>query len=155
MADAFKWGSSITIKIDETTALSTAALVDISDYVNTYAVRTAFEVFRIEGMNSDDPERQHGLADAAIPLNGFVNSTTEGIFGPHIVTRSNSTTPPNVSKTVVVGMGVPKNSTSDWWLTGEFKLGDVEFSGEPATIQTWSCNLLQSGALTRTSIEPS
>ena len=151
MADVFKWGSSITVKIDETTSLSTAALVDISDYVNTYAVRTAFEVFRIEGLNSDDPERQHGLADASIPLNGFVNSTTEGLFGPHIVTRSTS----NVSKTVVIGMGVSKNSTSTWWLTGEFKLGDVEFSGEPATIQTWSCNLLQSGALTRTSIEPS
>ena len=126
MADKFEWGSSITVKLDETTSLSTAALVDISDYVNTYAIRTAFDIFRIEGMNSDDPERQHGLADASIPLNGWVNSTTEEMFGPHIVTRSTS----NVSKTVAIGMGVPKNSTSDWWLTGEFKLSDVEFAGD-------------------------
>lgn len=150
MADPFEWGASITVKIDETTSLSTAALVDISDYVNSYAIRTAFETFRVEGMNSDDPERQHGLADASIPLNGWVNSTTEGIFGPHAVTRSTS----NVSKTVAIGHGVPKNSTSDWWFSGEFKLNDVEFSGDPASLQTWSCTLAQSGAITRTSIEP-
>lgn len=154
MADVFEWGSSITVKLDETTSLSTAALVDISDYVNSYAIRTAFETYRIEGMNSDDPERQHGLADASIPLNGWVNSTTEGIFGDRLVS-ANSTMVSNVNKTVVIGMGVPKNSTSDYWFTGEFKLSDIEFAGDPATLQTWSCTLLQSGALTRTSVEPS
>jgi len=147
MADAFKWGTSITVKIDESD--STAALSNISDYVNSYAIRTAFDVFRIEGLNSDDPERQHGMADASVPLNGWVNSTTEAIFGPLVGNRT------SVTKTVAVSQGVAKNSTSDWWFSGEFSVTDVEFTGDPGTLQTWSCTLAQSGALTRTSVEPS
>ncbi len=146
MADVFKWGTSITVKIDESD--STAALVDISDYVNTYAIRTAFDVFRIEGLNSDDPERQHGMADASIPLNGFVNSTTEAIFGPLVGNRT------SITKTFGISQGVAKNSTSDWWFTGEMSVSDVEFSGDPNILQTWSCALAQSGALLRTSVEP-
>ena len=146
MADSFEWGTGLTIKLDDSD--STAALVDISDYVNSQAIRTAFDVFRTEGVGSSDPERQHGMADASVPLNGWVNTTTEGIFGPLVGNRT------SVTKTFAYGMGVPKNSTSDWWFTGEVVLSDVEFSGDPTSLQTWSCTLAQSGALTRTSVEP-
>ena len=147
MADSFEWGTGLTMKLDETD--STAALVDISDYVNNQAMRTAFDVFRTEGVGSSDPERQHGMADLSVPLNGWVNSTTEAIFGP---LQGNRT---SVTKTFAYGTGVPKNSTSDWWYTGEVLPTDVEFSGDPTSLQTWSCTLAQSGAITRTSVEPS
>lgn len=147
MADSFEWGVGLTLKLDETD--STAALVDISDYVNSQSMRTAFDVFRTEGVGSSDPERQHGFADLSIPLNGWVNTTTEGIFGPLVGNRT------SVTKTFAYGTGVPKNSTSDWWFTGEVLPTDVEFSGDPTSLQTWSCTLAQSGAITRTSVEPS
>ena len=147
MADSFEWGTGLTVKLDETD--STGALADITDYVNTVSLRTAFDIFRIEGLNSDDPERQHGLADASIPLNGWVNTTTEAMFGP-LQGERNTTT-----KTFAFSQGVAKNSTSDWWYTGEVVASDVEFSGDPTSLQTWSCSLAQSGALTRTSVEPS
>ena len=146
MADPFEWGTSLTVKLDD--GDSTAALLDISDYVNSQSVRTAFDVFRVEGLNSDDPERQHGMADLSVPLNGWVNTTTEGIFGPLVGNRI------AVTKTFAVGLGVAKNSTSDWWITGECVPTDVEFSGDPTSLQTWSCTLAQSGAITRTSVEP-
>ena len=111
MADSFEWGTGLTIKLDASD--STAALVDISDYVNSQAMRTAFDVFRTEGVGSSDPERQHGMADLSVPLNGWVNSTTEAMFGPLVGSRT------SVTKTFAYGTGVPKNSTSDWWYTGE------------------------------------
>ena len=147
MADSFEWGTGITVKLDQTD--STAAIEDISDEVNSVGLRTAFDVFRTEGVGSDDPERQHGLADMSLPLNGWVNSTTEAMFGPLVGNRT------SVTKTFGVSFGVPKNSTSDWWYTGEVTPTDVEFSGDPTSLQTWSCTLAQSGAISRTSVEPS
>ena len=146
MADEFKWGKDLTVKIDETD--STAALVDISDYVNDVSLQTAFDVFRTDGVGSSDPERQHGKADLSVPLNGWVNSTTDAIFGPLEGNRT------SVTKTFAYSPGVAKNSTSDWWYTGELLVSDVEFSGSPNDLQTWSCTLGQSGAFTRTSVEP-
>ena len=78
MADAFKWGKDLELHLDN----STGTLVEISDYVNDQALQTAFDVFRTDGVGSSDPERQHGKADASVPLNGWINSTTEAIFGP-------------------------------------------------------------------------
>ncbi len=134
MADAFQWGSSLEFHIDD----SGGSLVEISDYVNNESIRTAFDMFRVEGVNSDDPERQHGFADVTIPVNGWVNSTTEGIWGPLVGNRT------SVTKTVFFYNGIK-------FYTGEFLPSDVEFSGEPATLQTWSCTLAQSGAVSRTS----
>ena len=134
MADVFKWGDTLEFHIDN----AAGALTEISDYVNSESIRTAFDVFRVEGLNSDDPERQHGMADVSIPVNGWVNTTTEGIFGPLIGNRT------SISKTVFYYNGVK-------FYTGEFVPTDVEFSGDPTSLQTWSCTLAQSGAITRTS----
>ena len=134
MADAFKWGSTLEFHIDN----AAGTLTEISDYVNSEAIRTAFDVFRVEGLNSDDPERQHGMADITIPINGWVNTTTEGIFGPLVGNRT------SVTKTVFYYNGIK-------FYTGEFTPTDVEFSGDPTSLQTWSCTLAQSGAITRTS----
>lgn len=134
MADAFKWGSSLEFHIDN----AAASLTEISDYVNSESIRTAFDMFRVEGLNSTAPERQHGMADVSIPVNGWVNSTTEGIFGPLVGNRT------SITKTVFYYNGV-------MFYTGEFLPSDVEFSGDPTSLQTWSCTLVQSGAITRTS----
>jgi len=144
MADSFEWGTSLTIKLDD----AAGSLTDISDMVNSESLRTTYDMFRIEGLNSDDPERQHGMADLNVPLNGFVNSTTEAIFGPLVGNRT------SVTKTFAASMGVAKNSTSDWWYTCEMMPLDVDISGDPTSLQTWSCTLAQSGAVTRTSVEP-
>jgi len=134
MADAFKWGKDLEFHIDN----STGTLVEISDYTNSEAIRTAFDMFRTDGVGSSDPERQHGKADASVPVNGFVNSTTESVFGPLVGNRTSTT------KTVFFYNGVK-------FYTGEFLPSDVEFSGDPNSLQTWSCTLMQSGAVTRTS----
>ena len=138
MADAFKWGTDLTVDIDN----AAGTLTDISDYVNSQAARTAFDVFRTEGVGADDPERQHGLADLSIPLNGWMNTTTEGIFGPLVGNRT------SVTKTLAYYNGIK-------YYKGEFLPTDVEFSGDPTSLQTWSCTLAQSGAITRTSVKGS
>lgn len=134
MADAFKWGKDLEIQLDD----SGGSLADISDYVNSQAAQSAFDVFRSDGVGSSDPERQHGKADLTIPLNGWVNSTTEGIFGPLIGNRTSA------AKTAFFGNG-------EQYYTGEFMPTDVEFSGDPNSLQTWSCTLAQDGSISRTS----
>ena len=138
MADAFKWGTDLTLDIDN----AAGTLTDISDYVNSQAARTVFDMFRTEGVGSSDPERQHGFADLSIPINGWVNSTTEAIFGPLVGNRT------SVTKTVAYYNGLN-------YYKGEFLPEDVEFSGDPASLQTWSCTLAQTGAITRTSVKGS
>lgn len=134
MADAYKWGKDLECHLDD----AAGTLTDISDYVNSQSIRTAFDVFRADGVGSDDPERQHGKADATIPLNGWVNSTTEGILGPLVGNRT------SVAKTAYFGNGVK-------YYGGEFMITDVEFSGDPNSLQTWSCTLGQDGSVSRTS----
>ena len=134
MADAFKWGTDFEFHLDN----AAGTLTDISDYVNSQAVRTAFDVFRTEGVGSADPERQHGMADLSVPINGWVNSTTEGIFGPLVGNRT------SVTKSFFYYNGIK-------FYTGEVMPTDVEFSGDPTSLQTWSCTLAQSGAISRTS----
>lgn len=146
MADAYKWGKDITVKVDQSN--STAALTDISDYVNSQSMQTAYDMFRVDGLGSADPERQHGKADTTVPLNGWINSTTEAMWGPLVGNRA------SVTKTVAISAGVAFNSTADYWYTGEFLPSSVEISGDPNSLQTWSCSLMQSGAVTRTSVEP-
>ena len=134
MADAFKWGTDLEFHLDN----STGTLTDISDYVNSESIRTAFDTFRTEGVGADDPERQHGMADVSVAINGWVNTTTESIFAPLIGNRTSAT------KTFFVGNGIQ-------FYTGEVLPSDVEFSGDPTSLQTWSATLMQSGAISRTS----
>jgi len=135
---ANKWGNDLQVKVD---SALTKTIIDITAYTNQAAVQGAFDILDQTGFGNTNPDIMHGIARAVIPLNGWVNSTTEPVWGPHIGTRT------SITKTAGFYNGLQ-------WYTGEFLPDSVEFSGDPQSLQTWSANLLVDGAVSRTSVAP-
>ena len=135
---ANKWGNDAKLIIDNA-AGSTA---NISAYVNQAGINGATDILDQTGFGNTNPDIMHGIAQATIPVNGFVNSTTDGIFGPLIGVRTSTT------KTTSFYNGLK-------YYTGEFLPSDVSYSGDPRSLLTFSCNMSVDGAITRTSVAPS
>jgi len=118
------------------------AMTEITSYVNQGDLAGSLSL--LEDTAAGDGERTFvpELAGATTTINGFVNSTTDGIFGPLI---GNDT---SVSKTYYYYNGIR-------YYTGEVYPSNVQYSGNVDTLQTWSVNLTFDGAVTRTSVAPS
>lgn len=114
-------------------------ITDISAYVNSQSLEAAITDLDTTGMGATSRSRVNGLADISVPINGFVNSTTEPIFGPLI----NGT---SVTKTVEF------KSYTGRYFNGEFLPTAVSFSGSPDTLQLFSTTLVLTGAINRTSV---
>ena len=132
------WGNSVAVIVDSA-AGSTAR---ITSYTNQAGIQGATDILDQTGFGNTNPDIIHGISRATIPLNGFVNSTTDGIWGPLIGART------SITKTCSFYNGLK-------YYTGEFLPDSVQYSGDPASLQTWSVNLLIDGAVTRTSVAPS
>ena len=137
MADAYKWGKDIDFKLDN----AAGTLTDLTAHVPNAAIRNAIDILDITSVGVSGPEVQHGIANVTIPINFFVNSTTEGIFGP-LLNRT------SLEKTAAFYNGIR-------WYTGEFFPSNVEFSGDAKSLIMGSCDLTIDGTITRTSTEPS
>ena len=131
------WGYNAKLIIDGP-AGSTA---NISAYVNSASISGSCDILDQAGFGNLGPDIMHGMAHATIPINGFVNSTTDGIFGPLVGNRT------SVTKTTSFYNGVR-------YYTGEFLPDSVQYSGDPASLLTFSANLVIDGAVTRTSVAP-
>lgn len=80
-----------------------------------------------------------GIAGGRININGFVNATTEGIFGPLVGNRTSK------SKTVEFYNGIK-------YYNGEFYPTNVRMSGANQQLQVFSAALVLDGAANRTSV---
>lgn len=118
---------------------ATGVLTDISSYVNSQALQSAITDLDKTGMGAASKRRQNGLADISLPLNGFLNSTTEPILGSIV----NGT---SVTKTVEF-----KAATGKYY-NGEFLPTNIQFSGSPDTLELFSLTLANHGAVNRTSV---
>lgn len=136
MANA-KW-KGCTFSIDNTAGTLTA----ITSWINQSAVESAMEILDDSSLADDEYSYVSGMAGATIPFNGWVNTTTEGIFGPLI---GNNT---SVTKTVSVYNGIR-------YQTGEVWVNDLKWSGNVGELQVYSGTMTFDGAVTRTSVAPS
>jgi len=80
-----------------------------------------------------------GIAGGSLTLNGVVNSTTDGIFGPLIGNRT------SITKTAQFYNGIK-------YYRGEFLPTNVRFSGAKQELQVWSASLVLDDTVTRTSV---
>jgi len=122
---------------------ATGSLVAITGSVNSQALSAAMSVLEDSGMGDEERAYLPGLAGATIDLSGFLNTTTDGIFGPLVGNRTSKT------KTVMF------TAYSGRYYTGEAYPTSVGISGSPDTLETWSASLMfttagTSGALNRT-----
>lgn len=124
-----------TIKLDS----STGTLTAITGSVNSASLSAALNLLEDSSAGDDDRTYVPGLHGKTISLNGWINTTTEGIIGPLLVDRT------SITKTVEYYNGVK-------YYNGEVWPGNVQISGSPDTLQTWSMDLTFDGGANRTSV---
>jgi len=117
-----------------------ATLVDIKPYINQADLAAALDL--IEDTAMGDSKRQYipGLSGNTITINGMVNTTTDGIFGPLMSAAT------SVSKTVEFKSSAARFYNGETFATG------VQYSGSTNSLQTFSVNLTFDGAVNRTSV---
>jgi len=131
---ANKTWKNMTFKLDG----ATGTLTTLTTFVNTASLATAMEILDDTALSETVRGKVAGLTDISVELNGFVNSTTEGIFGA-----------------VVNGTSITK--TFEWYngikyINGESWPADISFSGQAGQLQTFSCTLQIDGTVNRTSV---
>lgn len=126
---------AVTVRIDG----AAATLVAITGSVNSQSIQGVLNLLEDVGMGDSDGTVLPGVHRKTVSLNGFVNSTTEGIFGPLVTART------SISKTYEIYNGVK-------YYNGEVWPGNVQFSGNADDLQVWSADLTFDGAANRTSV---
>lgn len=119
---------------------ASAALTNISAFVNQQSLQRAINLLEDTGMGLEEATYLPGLGGTKIQINGFVNTTTDAIFG---VLVSDNT---SLSKTAAF------QAYSGRVYKGETWAGSVEYSGSKDSLETFSVELTFTGTVTRTSI---
>jgi hypothetical protein len=135
---AHKTYKAATISIDD----STGSLTAITGSVNNASLNAAITLLEDSGLGDATRSFISGIAGGTIPLNGWSNSTTDGIFGPLVETGT------SVTKTVSFYNG-------DSYYTGECLPSGIGMSGSVDSLMTWNADLTFTGAINRTSVAPS
>lgn len=125
----------MTVKIDN----ASGSLTDITNWTNQASIAAVQEALEDTALVDEERSYLSGLAGATVSLNGFINSTTDGIFGPLVGNRTTATKTFQLYNTL-------KYYNGETWAT------DVEVTGEAGQLQTWSVNLTFDGAVNRTSV---
>lgn len=124
----------MTFKIDNAAGSITA----ITSHLNNQSITGTMAVLENSALGDANQSFRPGIAGATVSINGFMNSTTEGIFGPLI---GNDTA---VTKTVEVYNGIQ-------YYNGEAWVTNVQQSGAQNDLITFSADLTITGAVNRTS----
>jgi hypothetical protein len=75
---ANKLFKDMQVKIDS----APATLADITAYTSSASIRAAQDTLEQTALSHEERTYLYGLAGASVSLAGFLNSTTDGIFGP-------------------------------------------------------------------------
>lgn len=129
-----KTWKNMTFKLDGATGTLTA----LTTYVNQASIQGAMEMLDDTALSEGVKGYVAGLNELSIDVNGFINTTTEGIFGPLL----NGT---SITKTFELYNGIK-------YINGECWPGDVSFSGQAGQLQTFSAKLTIDGTINRTSV---
>lgn len=137
MALPFRSHRDMGVKVDG----STGTLTDIGPYCNQQSLAHAIDMLDITGMGRTVQWFEPGLAKLEITLNGFINTTTDGIFTPLVATNT------SVAKTVQFRLHSTRYLNTEMWVSG------VDISGSRDSLETWSAKFaLATGVINRTSV---
>ena len=119
---------------------ASATLVDIKAYCNQADLQRTLDLIEDTAMSDTNRSYLHGLAGTTVTINGMVNTTTDGIFGPLI----NAAT--SITKTIEY------KAYANRFYNGEVLLTGVQYSGSTNSLQTFSVSATFDGAVNRTSV---
>jgi len=136
MASTLKKWSDLGFRLQ---GQATSVLKDITAYTNALSLAAALKTFEVTGMTDTNPQFLPGLSRPTVDLNGYWNTTVEGILGPCLDGTS------YIKKTEF------KSYTGRYY-NGSVWPTNIKLSGKPEDAQLWSCTLQFSGAFNRTSV---
>ena len=127
--------NDITFKLDN----AAGTLTELTSHINTVSLAATLAMLENTTLADGEQSFLPGVAGLTLPINGFVNSTTDNIFGPLIGNRTSK------SKTFQYYNGLK-------YYNGECFPDSVQYSGNVNTLQTFSAGLTITGAANRTSV---
>jgi hypothetical protein len=133
---ANKTYKDVTFSIDN----ASASLTAITGFVNQASLQRAINLLDDSALSDTNRSVLTGLAGTTISINGFVNSTTDGIYGPIIAAAT------SVTKTVQYGAYTGR------YYNGEVLISNVQYSGSVDNLQTFSADHTFDGAVNRTTV---
>lgn len=124
----------------------TTVLTNITGFVNQVSLQRAINLLEDTALSDANKSVLTGLAGTTLSINGFVNTTTDTLFGPLI----------NAATSVTRTFEYRAYSTNSTGTVGRFYNGPclvsgVQYSGSVDSLQTFSADLTFDGAVTRTS----
>lgn len=117
-----------------------ATLTSIKAYLNQVDLDRTLDLIEDTAMSDTNRSYLHGLAGTKVSINGMVNTTTDGIFGPLV----NAAT--SITKTV------EWKSYTGRYYNGEVLITSVKYSGKTNSLQTFSADMTFDGVVNRTSV---
>ena len=129
-------GKDVAFSIDN----ASTAITDITAHLNSASLSAIQSVLEDTTLGDDEKTYVHGVAGATMSIGGFFNTTTEAIFGPLIGNRTSLTKQfqfrPYASR----------------FYNGQVLVSNVQISGAPDSLETFSADLTVSGAINRTAV---
>ena len=137
MSLPFRSHRDMGVKVDN----ASGTITDISAYTNQQSLTHAIDMLDITGMGKTVQWNEPGLAKLEFTLNGFINTTTDGIFTPLIATNT------SVAKTAQFMLYSGRYINSEFWVSG------VDITGSRDSLETWSAKFaLATSVINRTSV---
>jgi hypothetical protein len=142
---ANKTYKDMRLKLDKPNTTGTLVLTDITAYVNQASLQRAINLLDDSALSDANRSVLTGLAGTTLALNGFVNTTTDGTFGPMIAAAT------SITRTFEY-RAFTTNSTTGRFYNGEVLFSNIQYSGSVDSLQTFSADMTVDGAVNRTTV---
>ena len=129
-------GKDVAIKLDN----ASAAITDITAHLNSASISAIQSILEDTALGDDEKTYVHGVAGATASIGGFYNTTTEAIFGPLVGNRT------SLTKTFEY------RPYASRFYNGEVLISNVQVSGAPDSLETFSADMTFTGAINRTTV---
>ena len=136
-------GKDVAVKVD---AIAGGSLVDLTSAVNSASLSATQSILDDTALGDEEKTYVHGLAGATVSLNGFYNTTVEAVFGPYVGNRT------GVVSVTAQYQAYLINSTAERTYRGEALVSNIQVSGAPDTLETFSADMTFTGVVTRTTL---
>jgi hypothetical protein len=142
---ANKTYKDMRFKLDKPNSTGTLVLTDITAYVNQASLQRAINLLDDSALSDTNRSVLTGLAGTTLSVNGFVNTTTDGTFGPMIAAAT------SITRTFEY-RAFTTNSTTGRFYNGEVLFSNIQYSGSVDSLETFSADMTVDGAVNRTTV---
>ena len=124
---------------------STGTITNITGFTNQASMQRSINLLEDTALNDANKSVLTGLAGTTLSINGFINTTTDALFGPMIATAT------SVTRTFEYRTHATNSTgTVGRFYNGEVLLSNIQYSGSVDSLQTFSVDMTVDGAVNRT-----